>query len=148
MVTNKPIRREWYYLDFRKKLILFSGSQEVPYTAIPANKAMNALLFTIGDRLTFQEYKAYLAANNITDRIYQFDGRSEKTVQYEPLEVDARAFRFFLSYFPPLPCDVNVELLIEEIHSLNKRKKEGTDKRLVDIAKNQLENILDLLKKC
>ena len=147
-MNNKPIRREWYYLDFRKKLILFSGSQDVPYTAIPANNAMNALLFTIGDRLTFQEYKAYLAANNITDRIYQFDGRSEKTVQYEPLEVDARAFRFFLSYFPPLPCDVTVGLLLEEIYRLNHRKKEGTDKRLVDIAKDQIQNVLELLRKC
>lgn len=144
----KPIRKEWYYLDFRKKLILFSGSQDISYEAIPANKAMNALLFTIGDRLTFQEYKAYLESHGITDRIYHFDGRSAKTVIYEPLEVDARAFRFFLNYFPPLPCDVTVGLLLEEIYRLNQRKKEGTDKRLVDIAKNQLENILDLLKKC
>lgn len=147
-MNDKQIRREWYYLDFRKKLILFSGSQDVPYTAIPANKAMNALLFTIGDRLTFQEYKAYLAANNITDRIYQFDGRSEKTVQYEPLEVKASDFRFFLNYFPPLPCHITVSLLLEEIFMLNQRKKEGTDKRLVDIAKDQIQNVLELLRKC
>ena len=147
-MNNKPLRRDWYYLDFRKKLILFSGSQDVPYTAIPANKAMNALLFTLGDRLTFQEYKTYLAANNITDRIYQFDGRSEKTVQYEPLAIDSMQFKFLLNYFPAQPWEVGVSDLIGEIWRLNDRQKKGTDKRLVDIAAGQLENVIDLLRKC
>jgi len=147
-MATKPIRREWYYLDFRKKLILFSGSQDISYEAIPANKAMNALLFTLGDRLTFQEYKAYLEAHGITDRLYHFDGRSAKTVIYEPLAIDAGAFKFLLQYFPPQPWEIGVDDLIGEIWRLNDRQKKGTDKRLVDIAAGQLENVIDLLKKC
>lgn len=145
---EKLARQHWYYLDFRRKEILFSGSQEISYEAIPANKAMNRLLLAAGvSKMTFKEYKAYLDENGIVDSIYQFDGRSKKTVVYEPMEIDAKDFLFLMRYFPDDP-DVMVSDLIGEIYRLNNLQKKGTDKRLVDIAKCQLESVIDLLKKC
>lgn len=140
--------KQWYYLDFRKRIILFSGSRDISYEAIPANIAMNELLVKMGrDSLTFAEYKEYLANNGITDAIYQFDGRSRKSVKYEPLEIGYMDMKYLLSHFAD-PDQVTVSDFVTEINRLTLKAKSETNLRLVDIAKKQLESVIDLLKKC
>ena len=87
--------KQWYYLDFRKRIILFSGSRDISYEAIPANIAMNELLVKMGrDSLTFAEYKEYLSNNGITDAIYQFDGRSHTKVFQNEYDAICNAWLF------------------------------------------------------
>ena len=146
-MQNRQIR-DWYYLDFRKRIILFSGSRDISYEAIPANRAMNALLVRMGrDSLTFAEYKEYLANNEITDAIYQFDGRSRKSVKYEPLEIGYMDMKYLLSHFAD-PDDVTVSDFVTEINRLTLKAKSETNLRLVDIAKKQLESVINILEKC
>ena len=145
---EKLARQHWYYLDFRKRIILFSGSRDISYEAIPANIAMNELLVKMGrDSLTFAEYKEYLANNEITDAIYQFDGRSRKSVKYEPLEIGYMDMKYLLSHFAD-PDNVTVSDFVTEINRLTLKAKCETNLRLVDIAKKQLESAINILENC
>lgn len=147
-MQNRQIR-DWYYLDFRKRIILFSGSRDVPYMAVPANKKMNAVLSQIGkDEVTFREYKQYLLDHNLDDELLQFDGRSRQTVKYEPLLVDQKTCRSLMQIFSCTPSDFSLESICDLIYTMRQQAKKETNKRLVDIAKNQLKSIIDILERC
>jgi len=139
----------WFYLDFQKREILFSGSRDVPYMAVPANKKMNAVLSQIGkDAVTFREYKQYLLDHNLDDELLQFDGRSRQSVKYESLPVDHKTCRSLMQIFSCTPSDFSLDAICDLIYTMRQREKRETNKRLVDIAKNQLKNVVDILEKC
>ena len=117
--------------------------------AIPANKKMNAVLSQIGkDAVTFREYKQYLLDHNLDDELLQFDGRSRKSVKYEPLPVDQKTCRSLMQIFSCTPSDFSLESICDLIYTMRQQAKKETNKRLVDIAKNQLKSIVDILEKC
>ena len=130
-------------MDFKDKNIVPTEKAKMWY--VPANRHITILMRKkFPEGCTFKEFKKYCEENYMLDKHYWFDGRKSSTVLYEPLELNAAEFAAIMEN------NYTISTLLQEINYLHMEieHKTKTDKRLVDIAINQLENTLNLLKKC
>lgn len=134
---------DWYYMDFKTKRIV--PTRDSSSWFVPANiHIADVMRKKFPSGCTFREYKAYAEQVLLQGKYYHFDGRRSTTVLYEPLELDVREFEAVMSK------NLKISVLLHRIAQLEEEieRKEKTNVRMVDIAIHQLENTIQILKKC